>query len=275
MADDSKEILIEEVPENKNQEPKDRKKQLKEDLRFIAIFIFFFSLFRFFIFDWYIVPSSSMVPTLLIGDMPFVEKFTYGFSKHSIWFSPNLFSGRVMFRDNVKRGEIIVFKHPQDDVNPENNDINLIKRVIALPGDKVAVDNGVIKVNGVAATLSFQKRMVYHDSHVKRYTELTLYEEKLPLADVPSHTVAYMDSMKFSEANNFPEVTVPPGHYFVMGDNRDCSKDSRCGLGFIPAENLMGRAWFTIYSIANGVKLWEFWLWLQNIRYSRIFKRII
>jgi signal peptidase I len=216
-----------------------------------------------------------MVPTLLIGDMPFVEKYAYGFSKHSVWFSPNLFSGRVMFNNNVKRGEVIVFKHPQDNRNPENNDINLIKRVIALPGDKVAVDNGVIKVNGVPATLGFQKRMVYHDTSIKKYSELILYEEKLPLSDAPPHIVAYIDDMKFSEPNNFPEVTVPAGHYFVMGDNRDCSKDSRCGLGFVPAENLMGRALFTVYSIANGVRLWEFWLWLQNIRYSRIFKRII
>ncbi|MDR1236092.1 MAG: signal peptidase I, partial [Holosporaceae bacterium] len=234
-----------------------------------------FSLFRFFVYDWYIVPSSSMVPTLLIGDMPFVEKFAYGFSKHSVWFSPNLFSGRVMFRDNVKRGEVIVFKYPHDDVNPENNDINLIKRVIALPGDRISVTNGIIAVNGVSATLNFQKKMAYHDTHVRRYSELTLYEEKLPLSDAPSHTVAYIDSMKFSDVNNFPEVVVPAGHYFVMGDNRDCSKDSRCGLGFIPAESLMGRAWFTVYSIANGVRLWEFWLWLQNIRYSRLFKRII
>ncbi|MDR1982567.1 MAG: signal peptidase I, partial [Holosporaceae bacterium] len=87
--------------------------------------------------------------------------------------------------------------------------------------------------------------------------------------------VAYRDEMKFSEANNFKEVIVPPGHYFVMGDNRDCSKDSRCGLGFVPEENLMGRALFIVYSIDNGVKLWEFWLWIQNIRYSRILKRII
>jgi signal peptidase I len=253
----------------------DKKKNLKEDLRFMVVFVFFFSLFRFFLYDWYIVPSSSMVPTLLIGDMPFVEKFTYGFSKHNIWFSPNLFSGRINFKNNVKRGEIIVFKHPQDDAHPENNDINLIKRVIALPGDRIGVDNGVIKVNGVYAKLTFQKKMIYHDVGIHKFMELSLYEEQLPLADAPSHTVAYMNEMKFSRTNNFPEVTVPPGHYFVMGDNRDCSKDSRCGLGFIPKENLMGRAWFLIYSIGNGVRFWEFWLWFQNIRYDRLLKRLI
>ncbi|MDR2723844.1 MAG: signal peptidase I [Holosporaceae bacterium] len=253
----------------------EKKKKFKEDLRFIAVFVFFFSLLRFFVYDWYIVPSCSMVPTLLIGDMPFVEKFAYGFSKHSIWFSPPLFSGRILFRNNVKRGEIIVFKHPQDDKNPENNGINIVKRVIALPGDTVSVENGVIKVNGVSAKLTYQEKMIYHDTHVKRFEELKLYEEQLPLSDEPPHTVAYCEGMEESAPNHFAEVQVPEGHYFVMGDNRDCSKDTRCGLGFVPAENLMGRARFIVYSIANGVKLWEFWLWIQNIRFSRLLKRII
>ncbi|MDR2067851.1 MAG: signal peptidase I [Holosporaceae bacterium] len=252
-----------------------KRNQLNEDLRFMVVFVFFFSLFRFFAFDWYIVPSSSMVPTLLIGDMPLVEKWAYGFSRHSIWFSPNLFSGRRFFKNNVKRGEVIVFKHPYDAEKPENNDVNLIKRVIALPGDRVSVTNGIVRVNGVDAQLSFKNKMVHHDTQTHRFTELSVYEETLPLADTPPHTVAYIDDMKFSAANNFDEITVPQGHYFVMGDNRDCSKDSRCGLGFIPEENLMGRAIYTVYSIANGVKLWEFWLWFQNIRYSRIFQRII
>ncbi|MDR0581187.1 MAG: signal peptidase I [Holosporaceae bacterium] len=268
----------------KNVPPKDlsdedkklnKKKQQKEDLRFMVLFVLFFSLFRFFVFDWYIVPSSSMVPTLLIGDMPFVEKYAYGFSKHSIWFSPNLFSGRVFFKNNVKRGEVVVFKHPQDSVNSQSNDINVIKRVIALPGDTVSLDNGVIIVNGVRAKLTLLKKMTYHDTNTHKFEELTLYEEKLPLSNAPTHTVAYIDELKLSGVNNFPGTTVPEGHYFVMGDNRDCSKDSRCGLGFIPEENLMGRALFLVYSIANGVKLWEFWLWFQNIRYDRLFRRIM
>ncbi|MDR1551427.1 MAG: signal peptidase I [Holosporaceae bacterium] len=247
----------------------------KEEIKFILVFVFFFSLFRFFVFDWYIVPSSSMVPTLLVGDMPFVEKFRYGFSKHSIWFSPNLFSGRFMFKDNVKRGEVIVFKHPQDEMNPENNDINLIKRVIALPGDTIRMDNGVIFVNNRRASLTYKEKIVYHDTNTGEYMELYLFEEKLPLSDAPSHTVAYRDKECSSRASNFAEIVVPKGRYFVMGDNRDYSKDSRVGLGVIPAENLMGRAWFLVYSIANGVRLWEFWRWLQNIRYSRLLQRII
>ncbi|MDR0555716.1 MAG: signal peptidase I [Holosporaceae bacterium] len=251
------------------------REQLKNDLRFIAVFAFFFCLFRFFVYDWYIVPSSSMVPTLLIGDMPFVEKFTYGFCKHNIWFSPNLFPGRICFRDNVKRGEVIVFKHPYDAKNPEHNDINLIKRVVALPGDRVSLDKGVVVVNGERATLTYTGKMIYHDTHTHEYMDLELYEEKLPLSDSPVHKIAHRENREESPVSNFPEVIVPKGYYFVLGDNRDCSNDSRLNLGMIPEENLMGRAWFIVHSIGNGVRLWEFWLWLQNIRYDRLLKRIL
>ncbi len=260
--------------DDKELSPEEKKQKLKSDLKFCAWFTVVFLIFRFFIYDWYIVPSCSMVPTLLVGDMPFVEKFAYGISKHSIWFSPNLFSGRFFFRDNVKRGEIIVFKHPYDSRHPEYNDLNLIKRVIALPGDRVSVNNGIISVNGVEAKLKFKEEVNYFDYPTGNTYIINRYEEKLPLSDAPVHTVGYIEEMKYSEPNNFKEVTVPEGHYFVMGDNRDCSRDSRCGLGFIPAENLMGRAIFTVYSIDKGVKLWEFWRWFQNIRYERICRPI-
>lgn len=260
--------------EDKELSPEEKKQKLKSDLKFCAWFTVVFLIFRFFIYDWYIVPSCSMVPTLLVGDMPFVEKFAYGISKHSIWFSPNLFSGRFFFKNNVKRGEIIVFKHPYDSRHPEYNDLNLIKRVIALPGDRVSVNNGIISVNGVEAKLKFKEEVNYFDYPTGNTYIINRYEEKLPLSDAPVHTVGYIEEMKYSEPNNFKEVTVPEGHYFVMGDNRDCSRDSRCGLGFIPAENLMGRAIFTVYSIDKGVKLWEFWRWFQNIRYERICRPI-
>ncbi|MBQ7673104.1 MAG: signal peptidase I [Alphaproteobacteria bacterium] len=252
-----------------NEQTKKEEPTLKEDLRFIAIFISIFALFRFFVYDYYIIPSSSMVPSLLIGDMPLVEKWTYGYSRHSIWFSPNLFSGRKFFKHNVKRGEVIVFKEPED------GDKNIIKRVIGLPGDTVAVKQGIIHVNGVPAQLKFKKRFIYEDINMRTFNELVVYDEILPLSSAPVHTVAYYEPARNSAPNNFDEIEVPEGYYFVMGDNRDFSKDSRCGLGMVPEENLMGRAVYTIYSIANGVKLWEFWLWFQNIRYDRIMKKII
>ena len=246
-----------------------KRNQLKSDLKFIAIFIVIFSLLRFFVYDYFIIPSSSMVPSLLIGDMPLVEKWRYGYSRHSIWFSPNIIEGRKCVMNDVKRGEVIVFKDPAD------QSTNVIKRVIALPGDTVSVNNGVITVNDVDATLNFKEKMIYHDTNQRTVEELTVYEEKLPHSETPVHTVAYYEPAKNSEANHFEKMTVPPGHFFVMGDNRDFSKDSRCGLGLIPSENLMGRAVRLVYSIGNGVRLWEFWLWLQNIRFPRIFQRII
>ena len=285
---------------SETQSEKDSKTKFREDLRFLAVFLVIFSLFRFFLYDWYIVPSSSMVPTLLIGDMPFVEKFTYGFSKHSIWFSPDIFEGRVLFRNNVKRGDVIVFKYPEYANDPTNfgwefvkssleqilafvtrspslpsTDINLVKRVIALPGDKVSVHNGVIRVNGQYAQLTPKGKMLYRDIQTGEYFDLKLFEEKLPYSDAPPHTVAYLDETMSRGPNNFAEITVPAGHYFVMGDDRDLSKDSRCGLGLVPEENLMGKALFKVWSIDNGVKLYEPWLWLQNIRFSRIFRAII
>lgn len=247
----------------------EKKSSFREDVKFIIIFVAIFSLFRFFVYDYFIIPSSSMVPSLLIGDMPLVEKWQYGYSRHSIWFSPNLFSGRKLFSNNVKRGEVIVFKEPA------NASTNVIKRVIAIPGDKVSVNDGIIRVNDVDATLIFKEKMVYRDTNQRTFDELSVYEEKLPLSDAPVHTVAYYAPARQSAVNHFEEIIVPEKHYFVMGDNRDFSKDSRCGLGLVPEENIMGRAVRVIYSIGNGVKLWEFWLWLQNIRYSRIFKKII
>jgi signal peptidase I len=244
-------------------------RSLSSDTRFVIVFITTFCLARFFVYDYYIVPSSSMVPTLLIGDMPLVEKWAYGYSKHSVWFSPNLFSGRILFRNNVKRGEVIVFKAPED------NDTNVIKRVIGLPGDKVSVESGVVCVNGVRAKLTPKGKTVYKDTGQDKFYELTLYDEVLPLTEGTAHTVAYLEEGVDAAQNHFKEVVVPEGHYFVMGDNRDCSKDSRCGLGLVPAENLMGHAVRTIHSIGNGVRLWEPWLWFQNIRYDRILKKIM
>lgn len=255
--------------EEKTEEESETESSFKDDIRFIVIFVSVFALFRFFVYDYYIIPSSSMVPSLLIGDMPLVEKWAYGYSRHSIWFSPKLFEGRKFFKNNVKRGEVIVFK------SPEGDDKNIIKRVIALPGDKVKVENGIVHVNGTPAELKFKERFIYEDINQRTFSELTVYEEKLPLSDAPIHTVAYYEPARNWLPNHFKEIEVPKGHYFVMGDNRDFSKDSRCGLGMVPEENLMGRAVYTIYSIANGVKLWEFWLWFQNIRYSRIMRKII
>lgn len=249
-----------------------REMSLKEEvvdfLRFAAVFISLFFLARSLIFDYFIIPSSSMYPTLLIGDMPLVEKWPYGYSKHSFWFSPNIFSGRKLRQRDVVRGEVIVFKMPED------NETNIIKRVIGLPGDKIKVENGTLFINGIEAKREFSKKVVFIDERDGSYRALKVYNEKIPYSNVV-HEVAYDDDRVSMPQNNMREVTVPDGYYFVMGDNRDYSKDSRCGLGLVPDENLMGHGIRVVHSIANGVKLWEPHRWIQNIRYSRIFKKII
>lgn len=245
-----------------------RKESLKSDLKFMAVFLFFFTIIRCFIYDYYMIPSSSMVPGLLIGDMPLTRKWTYGYSKHSMWFSPELWSGRICQNNYIKRGEVIVFKDPSD------SETNIIKRVIGLPGDTISVNDGVICVNGENAKLKYKSEYIYTDERNNLISKFNLYEETLPLSNI-LHDVIYDPTYSNLPHNNMQQMTVPDGHYFVMGDNRDRSKDSRCGLGLVPDLNVMGQAERVIYSIDNGVKLWEFWRWLPNIRYERIWKKVV
>lgn len=255
MADDTKEKLT-------------LKEEVVDFLKFAVIFFSIFFLARSLVYDYFIIPSSSMYPSLLIGDIPLVEKWPYGYSRHSFWFSPNLFSGRIMKQREIVRGEVVVFKMPGD------NSINIIKRVVGLPGDKIKVVNGTLYINGVEAKREYSKRIVFVDERDGSYRPLNVYNETIPFSNVV-HEVAYDESRAYTPQNNMSEITVPSKHYFVMGDNRDYSKDSRCGLGLVPEENLMGHASRVLHSIANGVKLWEPHLWFQNIRYNRILKKII
>ena len=130
------------------------KEEVIDFLQFAAVFFSIFFLTRSLVYDYFIIPSSSMYPTLLIGDIPLVEKWPYGYSKHSFWFSPNLFSGRIAKQREVKRGEVIVFKQPG------NENINIIKRVVGLPGDKIKVINGTLFINGVEAKREYAKQIV-------------------------------------------------------------------------------------------------------------------
>ncbi len=212
------------------------------------------------LFQPFTIPSGSMVPPLLVGDYLFVNKFSYGYSKYSLPFSPDLFSGRI-FASEPKRGDIVVFRFPP------NPDIDYIKRLVGLPGDRVQVRNSILYINDVA---------------VKREPDgLFRADDQYDTgADVPMFRETFDTGVSFDTLDQFPEArgdntaefVVPEGHYFMMGDNRDNSADSRYDVGFVPAENLIGRASLIFFSLGNDTAFREIWKWPTNLRYDRLFK---
>lgn len=213
---------------------------------------------RSFIFQPFSIPSGSMRPTLLEGDYLFVSKFAYGYSKNSLPFAPNLFSGRIWSAEPI-RGDVVVFKFPP---NPK---LDYIKRVIGLPGDKIQMINGVLNING-AAVPRIKTGQIDNIDVTETDGPVDVYRETLP------NGVSYdtLDLTPDSSTDNTREFLVPEGHYFMMGDNRDNSSDSRLSVGFVPFENLVGRANRIFFSIADGASPLEIWKWPSSARLDRI-----
>ncbi len=211
-------------------------------------------------FQPFTIPSGSMMPTLLVGDYIFVNKFAYGYSKYSLPFSPNLFSGRI-FESEPKRGDIVVFRFPP---NPE---VDYIKRLVGLPGDKIQVTNGVLFINGKpvpkVADGTFNSDYAQDPGQ-----DVPVFRETLD----DGKTYDTLDQSPVSRGDNTQEFVVPEGHYFMMGDNRDNSLDSRFDVGFVPAENLVGRASVIFFSLGNDTSFREIWKWPANMRWDRLFK---
>lgn len=224
----------------------------------IALFI------RAFFFQPFNIPSGSMISTLLIGDYLFVSKYAYGYSRHSLPFSPNLFSGRI-FAGAPERGDVVVFKTPAD------GRTDFIKRVVGLPGDRIQMVDGVLHINGSAVKRERIGEYLDRDRHgnVRRHTQ---YRETLP--NGVSHNT--LDSTPAGLLDDTQEFRVPEGHYFMMGDNRDNSSDSRRinDVGYVPAENLVGRAEILFFSTDGSARFWEIWNWPSATRFERIISAI-
>jgi signal peptidase I len=218
---------------------------------------------RTFAFEPFNIPSGSMIPTLLVGDYLFVAKYSYGYSHYSFPFSPPLFSGRI-FGSVPDQGDVVVFKYPRD------TSIDYIKRVIGLPGDTVQVTDGQLYINGKECPRTLIGDYLANDGGVRVMEKE--YVETLP--DGVRHDI--LKETDSGWVNNTPVYTVPPGHLFVMGDNRDNSADSRFmdGVGFVPEENLVGKAEFLFFSFNAEYPWWEFWEWPFEIRWDRLFNPI-
>ena len=233
----------------------------QENLRIFIIAAIIAVIIRSLLFQPFNIPSSSMKPTLLIGDFLFVSKFSYGYSKHSFPFSPPLFSGRSSDAGPA-RGDVVVFKLPSD------GRTDFIKRVIGLPGDKIQIKKGVVWLNGVP--LKRERLTDFED--LRRNAppvEIRRYRETLP----DGRSYITLDQMDDSPADNTGIYEVPDGHYFMMCDNRDNSTDSRFVryVGFVPHENLVGPAQILFFSFDDRTRFWEIWRWPISIRLSRLF----
>ena len=224
----------------------------------IAVFI------RTFFYEPFNIPSPSMVPTLMVGDYLFVSKFSYGYSRYSLPWGVPLISGRLFFHE-PKRGDVAVFKLPRDP------SVDYIKRIIGLPGDRIQVKHSLLYINDVPVK---RERSEDCDVPVGEGRQIfQRYWETLPNG-VRHCIVQIGEDMALDNTDVF---VIGPGHYFMMGDNRDNSADSRdptSGVGQVPAENLVGRAEFIFFSTNNYARWWEIWNWPFTIRYDRLLSAI-
>jgi signal peptidase I len=214
---------------------------------------------RTFLFQPFNIPSGSMKETLLVGDYLFVSKYSYGYSHYSFPFSPPIFSGRI-WSGSPERGDVVVFRLPKDDST------DYIKRVIGLPGDRVQMIEGVLHING--EPVKRERIEDFIDNDEGRGTRVRRWRETLP--NGVSYTT--LDLVENGFYDNTPPYMVPAGHFFMMGDNRDNSTDSRVQsqVGYVPLANIVGKAQIIFFSIAEGERAWQVWRWPWAVRWNRL-----
>ncbi len=219
---------------------------------------------RSFLIQPFYIPSSSMEPNLLVGDRIFVTKYTYGYSKHSFPFSPPIFKGRIM-SNNPKRGDVVVFKTPAD------NRTDYIKRLVGLPGDVIKFQDANLYLNNseiIKSKISKKNRTFCGRKEI----DVTFFEEILP--NGKKYNTVYLKNFTLQNTDTFK---VPENHYFFLGDNRDCSKDSRflSSVGYVHQDNLVGKARFIFFSSDRSIgSIFSFWKWNKSLRFDRFFTKI-
>tara|TARA_B100000700_G_C14933892_1_gene803280 strand:+ start:536 stop:1291 length:756 start_codon:yes stop_codon:yes gene_type:complete len=226
----------------------------------VIIAIIFRSLF----FEPYNIPSGSMLPNLLIGDYLFVSKYSYGYSRYSFPFGIIPLPKNRIFASKPKRGDVAVFKLPS------KTSINYIKRVIGLPGDTIQMKSGRLFING---SLVVENNDGFYKHIIQNKFEQIYEKKKEQISNGKSFST--LNLFNNAALDNTELFLVPENHYFVMGDNRDNSLDSRAKGGwFVPLENFVGKGTIIFFSISDDTRFWQFWKWPFNIRYNRIFKKI-
>ena len=240
------------------------KKSLIENLKTLFYALIIAVIIRSLLIQPFYIPSSSMEPNLLVGDRLFVTKYSYGYSKNSFPFSPPIFKGRI-FDASPKRGDVVVFKTPSD------NRTDYIKRLIGLPGDQIQFIDSNLYINNNEI---FRSRISKNDKIFcgKKKIDVFTFEELLP--NRKKYISVYLKNYSFQNSDTF---IVPEDHFFFLGDNRDCSKDSRflSSVGYVHKDNLVGKARLIFFSSDRKIgSIFSFWKWNKSIRLDRFFKKI-
>ena len=235
-----------------------------ENLKTLIVALLIAILIRSLFFQPFYIPSSSMEPNLLVGDRIFVTKFSYGYSKHSFPFSPPIFEGRFFYK-KPKKGDVVVFKTPVD------NRTDYIKRLIGVPGDSIQFIDGELYINDLQVfrdKINESKEIYCGNENL----DVNFFEEKLE--NGRKFVTVYRKNFSYHNSDKF---IVPDDHFFYLGDNRDCSKDSRylSSVGYVHKDNLVGKAQIIFFSSDARIgSILEVWNWNKLIRFKRFFKKI-